>query len=360
MSIRPRRSLLNPALKRPSALLSQARDESALWLDKNENLDPILMGLAHKILQSTESIHIPTYPEIGDLYRKLSQWVGVSPESLLITPGSDGGIRLTFEVFVEHAEPVIYTNPTFAMYRVYSQMFGAEECVIDYVPSDSGPYLDPKTIIHMLRQKRPKLFCLPNPDSPTGTVVQEELLQEILSVCEETDTVFLLDEAYHPFYDWTAVQWTQQSRHLVIVRTFAKAWGAAGLRIGYLVAHPETITLFHKMRPMYEVGSVSIEFMNKMLEHPQAMEDSVARINEGKMYFINEMSLMGFKVLPAAGNFIHVCFGDKGNLVAKVLADKVLYRHFFEHPALAGFSRFSIAPKNDMEKVVDLIRKAID
>jgi len=360
MSIRPRRSLLNPELQRPSALSSQARNEKALWLDKNENLDLSLMNLAGEILRSIEIIHIASYPEIGDLYRKLSQWVGVSPESLLISPGSDGAIRLAFETFVEHGESVIYTNPTFAMYRVYCQMFGADECVIDYVPTETGPYLDPNRVIKMLRQKRPKLFCLPNPDSPTGTVMSNKALKEILTTCEETGTVFLLDEAYHPFYDWTGVQWTQQSRNLIVARTFAKAWGAAGLRIGYLVAHPETIILFHKMRPMYEVGTVSIEFMNKMLDHIDAMETSVARINEGKMYFLGEMSLLGFKVLPTAGNFVHVCFGEKGALIAKSLADKVLYKHSFEHPSLAGFSRFSIAPKEEMERVVSLIRRAIE
>lgn len=360
MSIRPRRSLLNSSLQRPSAISSQPRKRNTLWLDKNENLDPELVALASDILCSLDSIHVASYPEIGDLYRKLSKWVGVSPDSLLITPGSDGAIRLVFEVFVEHGEVVVYTKPTFAMYQVYCQMFGAKECIVEYEFSEVGPFLELEKITQMLCEKRPKLFCLPNPDSPTGTVVAEKELREILAVCEQTETVFLLDEAYHPFHDWSGVQWIEESRNLIIARTFAKAWGAAGLRIGYIVAHPETIALLQKMRPMYEVGTVSIEFMAKMLDHVDAMEKSVARINEGKSYFQREMSLMGFKVIPGAGNFMHVSFGEKSSVIAQALSNKVLYRQSFDHPSLAGFSRFSIAPKKAMEQVVSLIKRAID
>jgi len=97
MSIRPTRSLLNPELRRPSALNSIPRDPAQIWLDKNENLDPQLMALTHEVLSSIPREVLATYPEAGMLYRKLARWVGVSPESLLLTPGSDGAIRLAFE-----------------------------------------------------------------------------------------------------------------------------------------------------------------------------------------------------------------------------------------------------------------------
>src|SRR5690242_11527879 len=106
MNVRARKSLLNPALQRPSALSSTPRKPEQLWLDKNENLDPQLLELSQAILASIPREVLATYPEAGELYRKLSRWVGVSPESLLLTPGSDGAIRLAFEAFVETGEPV--------------------------------------------------------------------------------------------------------------------------------------------------------------------------------------------------------------------------------------------------------------
>lgn len=359
MTLRPRRSLLNPALVRPSAITSVPRDPRLLWLDKNENLDTELLRVTHDVLKGLPPLTLATYPEAGDCYRKLARWADVAPEQLILTPGSDGVIRLMFEAFIEPGDSVVHTTPTFAMYQVYSQMFGANAIEIQYVPTDSGPELNPALIVDLLRRHAPKLLCLPNPDSPTGTVLMPDALREILSVCEDVGTVLLLDEAYHPFYDWSAVPWSRESRNLVIARTFAKAWGVAGLRIGYAVAHPETIAYLHKMRPMYEVSSLSVEFMSRMLNHAPAMLKSVERIKVGKEYFVSAMKGLGFKVLPTEGNFVHVAFGKHAPAIHAILANKVLYRKNFDHPCLAGYSRFTVAPTSIMALVVDPIIQAM-
>jgi histidinol-phosphate aminotransferase len=116
---------LNPVLQRPSALSSTPRDAGRLWLDKNENLDEELEAVLHGVLRALPARALNTYPEAGEVYRKLARWLGIGPEHLLLTPGSDGAIRLVFEAFVEEGDAVVHTAPTFAMYPVYSQMFGA-------------------------------------------------------------------------------------------------------------------------------------------------------------------------------------------------------------------------------------------
>lgn len=359
MSIRPRNSLLNAALQRPSALNSKPRESGRLWLDKNENLDPALEAILQEVLRELPGLSLNTYPESGVLYDKLARWLGVSPEYLLLTPGSDGAIRLVFEAFVEQGDVVVHTSPTFAMYPVYCQMFGAKVHMLEYSRSEKGPRLEGGAIVDALRKHQPKLLCLPNPDSPTGTVIAPDTLSEILRVCEKLGTVLLVDEAYHPFYEWTAVPWTESSPNIIVARTFAKAWGAAGLRIGYAVAHPQTIELLHKMRPMYEVSTIAVEFMSRLIDKSSEMMRSVDRVNEGKRYFQREMESMGFNVLPSAGNFAHVNFGLHGAAVHAALAPKVYYRAGFECPSLAGYSRFSIAPKEMMEKVVNIVRRAV-
>ena len=355
MSVRPRRSLLNPALQRPSALTSVPRNPSLLWLDKNENLDPILGELSVGLVRDLSVTSLTTYPEAGEVYRKLARWVGVAPECLLLTPGSDGAIRLTFEAFVEHGDAVVHTSPTFAMYPVYSQMFGAEAHVVEYQRTDAGPWLDASAIIAAVRTHRPKLLCLPNPDSPTGTIVEADMVRELLHECEEAGTVLLLDEAYHPFYDWSAASWVEASKNLIVARTFAKAWGAAGFRIGYAVAHHETIGLLHKMRPMYEVSTVAVEFIVRMLEHITEMNQAVSRINDGKAFFLGQMRALGFPVIDTAGNFVHVNFGEHRSALHEALKPRVLYRPDFDHPCLKGYSRFSVAPREIMGQVSDLI-----
>ena len=359
MTIRPRRSLANPALQRPSALDAIPRDSDLLWLDKNENVDPALREISRAVLSELSPVSIATYPEIGATYRKLAQWVDVAPEQLLLTPGSDGAIRLVFEAFVEHGDAVIHTAPTFAMYPVYCMMFGATAHRLEYEPSENGPALKPDAIIAALREYKPKLLCLPNPDSPSGTVVNPASLREMLKVCEEVGAIFLVDEAYHPFYAWSAVPWTTASPNLIVARTFAKAWGAAGLRIGYAVAQSETIALLHKMRPMYEVGTLAVEFMSKMLDKSADVMASVSRITDGKLLFEEAMRAMHFPVISTHANFTHVSFGEQNRAVIDRLSKRIYYRASFDHPCLAGYSRFTVAPPAVMSEVIDLVKTAV-
>lgn len=359
MSIRPRRSLANPNLQRPSAVNLKPRSPNSVWLDKNENLDPALLKVSATILDSIPNTAIATYPESAELYQKLARWVGVDPSAILLTAGSDGAIRLTFEAFVEDGDKVLYTKPTFAMYQVYSQMFGALAIEIEYSSINNEPFLNVKQILDAIKKDKPKLVCLPNPDSPTGTVLSQTDLKNILTACEESETLLLVDEAYHPFYHWSIVPWISESKNLVVARTFAKAWGAAGLRIGYLVGHPEIISLIHKMRPMYEVSTVAVEFMNMMLDRASEMDDSVLRIQKGKNFFREEMKALNYKVLDTQGNFIHVGFGNDYSKVNTALKDHILYRGSFEHKSLEGYSRFTVAPIEIMLKVVGLIKNAV-
>ena len=358
MTIRPRLSLLNPELQRPSALQSQPRDPALIWLDKNENLDTELMALSHQVLATLPADVLATYPEAGALYRKLGAWAGVSPDSLLLTPGSDGTIRLVYEAFVEAGEGVIFTEPTFAMYPVYAQMFGAQAKPQRYEKGPDGPVMNLPQLMARIGQEQPKLVCLPNPESPTGTVLSQANLRLLLGCCESAGTVLLIDEAYHPFFAETVAPWTAESHNLIVARTFAKAWGVAGLRVGYAIAHPQTIALMHKMRPMYEVSTLATEFMVRMLDHADAMQASVVRTLAGKDYFARSMRALGFTVLNNEGNFLHVGFGNSGPAVHAALKGHVLYRAGFDMSCLAGFSRFSMAPQHILEPVVAIIEHA--
>jgi histidinol-phosphate aminotransferase len=360
MSLTPKTILLNEELVRPDTFRAIPRDKKMLWLDKNENMDLIQTQLIKSICNNIDPMILSTYPEAAEAYGNLSEWLGVLPECILFTPGSDGAIRMTFETFVEQGETVIYTNPTFAMYPVYSKMFGAVSYELNYNKTESGPEIFSSDIINTVRKLRPKLLCLPNPDSPTGTVISEDEIRDILGVCEETGSLLLVDEAYHPFYSWTAVPLVETSKNIIVARTFAKAWGAAGLRVGYAVGHPDTIKFLHKMRPMYEVSSFAIEFVANALKYAKEMEISVNRTMEGKAFFVESLKNLGFSVIDTYANFVHVDFADKGKLIHEALSKEVLYRQSFDHPCLEGYSRFTVAPKKIMQKVLLIIEIALE
>lgn len=358
MEFLPKTPLTNPLLTRPGWKTSVLRDERLLWLDKNENLDPVLQGVTSKIFKELDPANLAIYPEFGALYQKLAQWVGVSPDYLMLTPGSDGVIRLTFEAFVGEGDLVVHTSPTFAMYPVYSQMFGAEVRPLEYERTPNGPALAVDKLLSHLNEVQPRLFCLPNPDSPTGTAFASDDLRAIVELCEKIGTVVLIDEAYHPFYDFTCVSWTKRFKNLIVARTFAKAWGMAGLRIGYAVGHPDTIRYLHKLRPMYEVSTIAAQMIERMLDFPDAMQASVQRLNDGKKFFLHEMRGLGYQVLAGEGNFLHVAFGERAEDVHRALKDRVLYRLDFKEPCLQGFSRFSATTVEQFAPVINLIKAA--
>lgn len=357
-NVAPRAPLINPGYERPDWQAIKPRRIGLAWLDKNENLDTELLNVTTRVLSDLDPLTLASYPECGGLYRKLSNWLDLAPDFILLTPGSDGSIRLTFEAFVNESDLVVHTVPTFAMYSVYSKMFGAQVAPLVYDRGVSGPQLSVEKILSHISRVRPKLFCLPNPDSPTGTVFSPDEIKDIIEQCSEVGAVALIDEAYHPFYQWSCVDWTRDYMNLIVARTFSKAWGLAGLRIGYAVGHPDIIKYMHKLRPMYEVSTISIVFMERMLDFVGEMEASVGRLNSGKSYFMEQMKALGFEVLSTEGNFTLIAFGSKGEAVHRALEDKVLYKNNFQDECLKGYSRFSSSTVDGFKPIVDIIKKA--
>lgn len=357
---RPRAALLNPDLTRPDWIAGQPRSQDRLWLDRNENADPELIALVTTVVQEVLAGRpnpvVNTYPDSGPLYRKLGALLGVSPSNLLLAAGSDGVIRSVFEAFVEPGEPVVHTQPTFAMYPVYSLMHGARVSTLDYTASPDGPRLGVDTIVQCLHDVRPRVACLPNPDSPTGTLLQPDELRAILDAARTCGTVLLIDEAYHPFTPVTALPWVHEFENLVIARTFAKAWGMAGLRIGYAIAAPGLIATLHKVRPMYEVNTLAVAVTERMLDHAAAVDASVERLNRGRDGFARAMESCGFKALPSGGNFIHVAFGECEPDIFAALDPLVLYRRDGAG-CLAGYSRFSATTEERFAPLIAAVRR---
>ena len=348
----PIKELFDNKFIRPDSCNSIPRDPNLIWLDKNECFDPEFNIFTRSLLNDLPGDTLYTYPEMSSLYKKIAYLTDCEIESHLLTHGSDGAIRLVFQAFVQPGDIVLHTNPTFAMYSVYCKMFGANEILINYQNSLEGPIIDFTFLKTLIIEKRPKLFCLPNPDSPTGTIFKYEEIIELIELCNSCNTIMLIDEAYHPFYEKTYITYTKKFKNLIVARTFAKAWGLAGLRIGYLVSHPEISIFMKKLRPMYEVGTISVNFMNLMLDHVDEMHKSVNRLLEGKKYFLKELQKLNFKTLDTKGNFVHVNFGDNSNLIHAKLENIVLYRKNFTEVSLSGFSRFTLTTREIFTKII--------
>jgi histidinol-phosphate aminotransferase len=354
-----RTPVADPKLYRPDWTVGTPRNPSLLWLDKNENTDPELAKLTSRLLSEIDRAAIYSYPECTPLYNKLADHLDVKADHLLLTAGSDGAIRSVFEAFIDPGDVIIYTVPTFAMYAVYSNMYGAKVVPLAYQPSDKGPFLGVEEVVNTIAEVRPKLVCLPNPDSPTGTVFNPTEMREIVEAAGRSGALILIDEAYYPFYEQTVVPWVNEYNHLVVTRTFAKAWGISGLRIGYAVSCGDVARLLHKVRPMYEVNTVAVAVAYRMLDYGEAVLASVKRLNTGRDTFIEEMKALQLRTLRTYGNFLHVAFGHYAPAVHERLRNVVLYRLDGNEPCLKGFSRFSATTVELFQPVIKHIQQVV-
>lgn len=346
---------LDDSLVRPDWVVNKPRPSGKLWLDKNENLDPQLLLHNNQLLASINPVEIASYPDSGPVYQQLGELDRVSPYQLRLTPGSDGAIRVCFDVFVSPGDKVIHTSPTFAMYPVYCKIYGADAIPVSYEATATGPKLNFDHLIDAVEKHRPKMVCLPNPDSPTGTILQMHALETLALACEKSGALLLIDEAYYPISPDTAVGLIAKYPSIVIARTFAKAWGLAGLRIGYAISSESITALLHKVRPMYEVNTVGLAVLSQAIANYDKVLEASARINSTKQYFSEAMHLMGFQLPVTYGNFQHVAFGPKKTKINDGLRDRVLFRESFSEPCLSAYSRFSTGHLEAMQELVSLI-----
>tara|TARA_B110000503_G_C7119109_1_gene401642 strand:+ start:411 stop:1481 length:1071 start_codon:yes stop_codon:yes gene_type:complete len=342
---------------RPDWLIDEKRDVSKLWLDKNENTDKNLSVFIKNILINLKPYTLNSYPVLSKLYLRLARSIKVSPKNILLTHGSDGGIKSVFETFVNPKDYIIRTEPTFAMYSIYSKIYKTKEILVNYKKDFS---LDVDLIIKNIKLKKPKLLCLPNPDSPTGQVVSEDKINLILRVALKNKTFVLLDEAYFEYYKKTNIHKINKYPNLIVVRTTAKAYGLSGLRVGYLVANNNTIAKLHQTKPMYEINYLGAEIFYHLLskKNNNFIKKIVNDHLIAKKYFVNEIKKMKYSVIKTFSNFIIIDFNlDTGKILPKIR--KICYFKYYNNGILTGKVRFSLTNIQNFKKIIKTIKKAL-
>ena len=338
-------------LRNPEGRLGKLR------LDKNENVLGLSDELFQEIVAGITPEMISAYPEVEAFYQELAQSLGVSPENLMLSSGSDPAIKAFFEVFVSPGDEVVLLQPTYAMYGVYAQMFEAAQRQVPFGPDLS---LDLDRLIGSVAEKT-RLVAIANPNAPTGTILEEPVLLEIIAKAGRFGAAVLIDEAYHPFYSKTMLSHIREHDNLAVIRTMSKAFGLAGLRLGYAVAQPALIELLMKVRPMYEVNALAAHFGRHLLAHPEVIEDYVAQVEAGKARLLKDLAVLGLESHPTWANFIlikmekaelrreaRLRFAEAGILVAGELA-----------PPLEGCLRLTLGPPPQMRLVAALLSEVM-
>jgi histidinol-phosphate aminotransferase len=286
-----------------------------LRLDFNEN--PIGCSPAvRRALAKLSAASISAYPEQETVLRKASRFFGVSTDELLLTNGTDEALSLIVKTFVEPADRVLLVEPTYAMYRFYSELAGAEIEALRYDAAMCFPW---NKVLEALRSG-PRVFFLPNPNSPTGNLLSREELRKILRAA--TQTMVVIDEAYFEFAGVTVIPWIRRYKNLIVTRTFSKTAGLAGLRLGCIFVHGELAAAMRKAQSPYPVNAAALVAAEAAILDRAFIARTVREVSRGRRELERGFLKLGVRYFPSGGNFLLVHFGMRAKEIVTALTSK--------------------------------------
>jgi len=320
-------------------------------LDFNENT----AGCSPAVLQALGRLspkQAAMYPEYQKPTQRLAKYFGVKPDELLLTNGGDDALRVFFDTFVDAGSTVLICEPTFPMYRYYAEIAAAKVEALRYGAEMNFP-LD--QTLNALQQK-PRVLFVANPNNPTGTLVTRTAIRAILEAA--TETAVVIDEAYAEFCGESMKEQIAKYPHLFVARTFSKATGLAGLRLGAVIANASSLAFLRRAMPPFPVNLAALLAAEVATRNRRAIRRYVQDVQQTRAWVENRLGALGAKTFPSAGNFVLVDFGDQARAVFRALeASGILIR---ERPDCGpGFARITIGTRKEMEAVVRTVRNAV-
>ncbi len=294
---------------KPSARLARVKRVSEPYQDRKDlvrldrNEDPVGWDEAHveALRRSLTSYDLAAYADSTNFVKKLSRWLEVPAEWILVTSGSDAAMKTIFETYVDPGDVVLLQDPSWRMYEVYNNIYQGQALFISY---DRNLGFDADAARRAVRDKSIKLAVLANPNQPTGTLIDDADLEAVISAAATSGTVVVVDEAYHLFTPKTVVAWVARYPNLIIARTFSKAFGLAGLRLGYCVGQAERIRELSLLRPVTDSNSVALKCGEYALEHMDWIKTRIADFVAGREFLYAELANAGLGTFASHTNFV--------------------------------------------------------
>jgi histidinol-phosphate aminotransferase len=327
------------------------------------NTSPAPPDLAARVLAAGRfDAPLSEYPPSD--YRRLTlaaaDRYGVAPEELLVGAGADEILDLVAKAFIPAGGAAVVPTPTYAMYRVLTEQRGATVAAVQRRGPSEGWSLDASAVRTAAGDAQVVWLCSPN--NPTGLAEPdgqiERLLADLASDAAEAGRempIVVLDEAYAEFVDRSLVPLRRTYPRLIVVRTASKAYALAGLRVGFAISDPSTITVLEPYRPPGSVSIASIAVVTEALRDPDILEANLRRVETERARLTAELGRLGWSVGPSVTNFFLVDFG--GPARAETVADGLLRRGlvprtFGAGHVLAGHLRFTVRAPDENDRLI--------
>ena len=329
-----------------------------LRLNQNENL--FLPPSFHQgiIRDVSGTVDLRCYPltERLELEKALGEYLCIPSEQIVLGSGGDNIIELTLNSCLNSGDSLIAVTPTFSMYPRTTKINDAVYVSVDI---DEDFSLNVEKVITNF-DERSKILVLCNPNNPTSNQFKKKSVRALI---EAFPGLVLVDEAYAEFGEYSLVEEVDRYDNLVVLRTFSKAFGMAGLRLGYGVTNRKLATIYNKkyLSP-YPLSSIALKLGVNILKKKQLILQLVEEIKETRKWFVDMMNLIdGVRAFPSSTNFVLASLEmDYGKAYQSLLDRDILIRKVGRVPGYDNCIRVSLAPREYLERFLKVLKEVMD
>lgn len=331
-------------------------EASIVKLASNEN--PLGMSTRARDAARGALADLARYPDGGAFALKaaLCARFGVKAEQLVIGNGSNDILEIASQAFLGAGRSAVYAQHAFAVYPLATQARGARG--IEVPAKHFGHDLDA-----MAAAIAPdtRIVFIANPNNPTGTFLPGSEIEIFLAKVPQ-DVLVVLDEAYTEYLSaeqrYDAIAWIARFPNLLVSRTFSKAYGLAGLRVGYAIAHPEVADLMNRVRQPFNVSSVALAAAEAALADDEFLAQSAELNRRGMVQLTDAFAALGLEWIPSAGNFVTFKVGDAAGVNRALLQQGVIVRPIAGY-GMPHWLRVSIGLPEENERFIAALRRAL-
>lgn len=341
---------------KPRQCIEQVREYHApvegpqpdLRLDLNESTT----GCSPRVLAKIRNMSVKKlalYPPREPGEKLVADFLGLPPEQVMLTNGADEGIDLLERTYVQTGDEVLFSVPGFPMYEIFGRSAGGNVVKVPAGEDYSFP------LSRMLESITPKtrVIVICNPNNPTGIAVQRAGILQLLDAAP--DAAVLVDEAYFEFYGESMLDQLGKIPNLFIARTFSKAYGLAGVRLGVLCGPAEQIRAIRKIASPFNVNGIALECLDEALADKEFVTNYVSQVKETRAWIAEQLEALGFKCWPSHANFVLCRMGEgKKALLSELRARGIGLR---DRPDCEGCVRITIGTQAEMERVITAIQQ---
>ncbi len=328
-------------------------ERDGLRLDFNENVG----GCSPRVLAKLRSLSpevLNKYPERYPGECAAAQFLGLKPEQVLLTNGVDEAIHLLAETYLESADEALIVVPTFSMYEIYALATAAK--VITLQAGDNFAF-PTETLLKQIGSQT-KLICIANPNNPTGAAVARE---ELLKIVQDTPhAAVLIDEAYYDFYGDSLMDEVGRYENLFVARTFSKAYGLAGFRMGVLAGAEPQMRMVRRVSSPYNVNGVALECLPEALADQEFVSNYIEQVKRGRAALESFYRSNGIRYWPSQANFVLAHFGEyRKPFVEEMRRRGILVRDRNSDPGCEGCVRITLGTEEQTARLLRELPEAL-